>query len=53
MNEKWANYYKNLTEDDIRAVVDIDKHFETNEYMFIEQPCGFGGNDLYFYGIKA
>ena len=52
MNEKWANYYKNLTEDDIRAAVDIDKYFKPNEYMFLEQPCGFGGNDLYFYGIK-
>jgi SAM-dependent methyltransferase len=52
MNPKWANYYKNLTEDDIRSVINIDEHFMVNEYSFAEKPSGFGGNDLYFYGIK-
>ncbi|MFW9827686.1 MAG: methyltransferase domain-containing protein [Candidatus Thorarchaeota archaeon] len=46
--ENWDNeYYKNLTESDIRACIDIDKIF--NEYEFEVEPnhC-----DLYFWGIK-
>lgn len=50
MGEKWANYYKNLTEDDIRACIDINNTFI--HYEFFEQESGMEGNDLYFYGIK-
>jgi len=50
ISEKWANYYKNLTENDIRAVIDIDKTFK--KYEFKEEFCGWEGNDLYFWGIK-
>lgn len=44
---EWANYYKNLTEDDIKNIENIENifnifKFETNPYS-----C-----DLYFYGIK-
>ena len=50
MSEKWANYYKNLTEDDIRCFLDVDGIFE--DYYFQESHCGHIGNDLYFWGIK-
>ena len=50
IDEKWANYYKNLTEDDFRMVVDIDANF--SQYEFKEEFCGWEGNDLYFWGIK-
>jgi SAM-dependent methyltransferase len=50
VDEKWANYYKNLTEDDIRMSIDIDNIFE--KYEFTEEFCGHIGNDLYFWGIK-
>ncbi|KAF1029666.1 MAG: hypothetical protein GAK40_00381 [Burkholderia plantarii] len=43
----WADYYRNLTEDDIRAALDIERTFRT---------CAFAVNphshDLYFWGIK-
>lgn len=43
----WSNYYKNLTEQDIRDVINVEEifseyYFETNEES----------HDLYFYGIK-
>ena len=50
IDEKWSNYYKNLTEDDIRAVIDVNNIFTS--YQFIEDYCGNIGNDLYFWGIK-
>jgi len=43
----WGNYYKNLTEEDIRQVIDVDQIF--SEYYFEYEPTAF---DLYFYGIK-
>jgi hypothetical protein len=48
--EEWCNYYKNLTEKDIREVLDIDSIF--SQYYFQESFCGVVGNDLYFWGIK-
>ncbi|NBL00451.1 MAG: class I SAM-dependent methyltransferase, partial [Erysipelotrichia bacterium] len=44
---EWSDYYKNLTENDIRQVLDIehsfsDHKFSTNEFS----------HDLYFYGFK-
>jgi len=43
----WGDYYKNLTEEDIREIVDINSLF--SEYYFEYNPKAF---DLYFYGIK-
>lgn len=43
----WSNYYKNLTEEDIRAVLDLDQGF--SEYDFSVDESSF---DLYFCGIK-
>lgn len=46
--DNWDNdYYKNLTEDDIRKCIDIDKSFI--EYEFEVET---NHHDLYFYGIK-
>jgi hypothetical protein len=44
---KGWEYYKNLTEEDFRSIMDIDSMF--SEYKFeVDAPhC-----DLYFYGIK-
>lgn len=47
LGEDWANYYKNLTEKDIRSAVDIDGIF--SDYEFSYQTETF---DLYFWGIK-
>lgn len=44
---EWGDYYKNLTEYDIRDVLDIDNTF--SEYYFEYNPQAF---DLYFWGIK-
>lgn len=44
---EWGDYYKNLTEDDIRHVLAIDDLFET--YAFSTHPIS---HDLYFWGIK-
>lgn len=45
--EEWADYYKNLTEEDIRQVIDVESIF--SEYYFQYNPAGY---DLYFWGIK-
>jgi len=46
--DNWDNnYYKNLTEDDIRDCIDIDYFF--SEYRFDVES---NHHDLYFYGIK-
>jgi len=47
IDEKWANYYKNLTEDDIRSVIDINNTFSEFEFKIGEET-----RDLYFCGIK-
>jgi SAM-dependent methyltransferase len=48
LRENWDNdYYKNLTEDDIRECIDIDSIF--SDYKFEVETNHF---DLYFYGIK-
>ncbi len=46
--EDWNNdYYKNVTEDDIRSFVNIDDVFSDCEFEINTEHC-----DLYFYGIK-
>lgn len=44
---EWANYYKNLTEDDVREAIAVDVVFE--HYQFFYNPTSY---DLYFWGIK-
>lgn len=41
------DYYKNLTEKDIREVMDFDVNFSEYEFSSRVNPC-----DLYFWGIK-
>ena len=41
------NYYKNVTEEDIRLAVDIEKVFHEHEFQVNLDHC-----DLYFWGIK-
>jgi len=48
LRENWDNdYYKNLTENDIRECLDIDKYFIEYSFEVEENHC-----DLYFWGIK-
>ena len=42
-----TDYYLNLTEEDFRQAIDIEKIFSTFEFKTNENP-----NDLYFWGIK-
>lgn len=44
---EWADYYKNLEESDIRAVLDIDAAFDKYEFSTQSQT-----HDLYFWGVK-
>lgn len=46
-DEDWANYYKNLTENDIRGIISIEDTF--SEFGFSINDFS---KDLYFYGIK-
>ncbi len=46
-DDEWANYYKNLTEQDIRDILDIDFVFSEYEFEYNSDP-----GDLYFWGIK-
>jgi hypothetical protein len=41
------DYYKNLTEEDIRSAIDLDEHFTHYEFSTNNHT-----KDLYFYGIK-
>jgi hypothetical protein len=47
ISEKWGNYYKNLTEDDIRSVIDVNNIFSDFGFEYEPVTC-----DLYFWGIK-
>tara|TARA_R110000824_G_C15138604_1_gene669777 strand:+ start:99 stop:698 length:600 start_codon:yes stop_codon:yes gene_type:complete len=47
VNAQWSSYYKNLTEEDIRIVLDVDSIF--SEYEF---SVDTDAKDLYFYGVK-
>lgn len=46
--EEWANYYKNLKEDDIRKCIDVEAIFSSHEFVENKQ-----AHDLYFWGIKG
>ena len=43
----WADYYKNLEESDIRAVLDVDSAFDRYEFSSQHET-----HDLYFWGVK-
>jgi SAM-dependent methyltransferase len=46
--ESWDNdYYKNVTEEDVRDAIDVDKIFSEYKFEINESHC-----DLYFWGIK-
>lgn len=44
---EWANYYRNVTEGDVRAILDIEDIFAEHQFVTHES-----AHDLYFYGIK-
>lgn len=47
-HEGWdVEYYKNLTEEDIRECIDIEETFSSYEFSVHEEHC-----DLYFWGFK-
>lgn len=48
LSGEWSDYYKNLTEQDIRECIDVDDIFA--EYYFEVNDGAM--KDLYFYGIK-
>jgi SAM-dependent methyltransferase len=45
--EGWMDYYKNLTEKDIREVIKVESVFTDHYFEYKNPPC-----DLYFWGIK-
>jgi SAM-dependent methyltransferase len=46
--ENWDNdYYKNVTEDDVRDAINVDEIFSSYEFEVEENHC-----DLFFWGIK-
>lgn len=45
--DDWFDYYKNLTEDDIREVINIEDTFSSFHFEYNPSFC-----DLYFWGIK-
>ena len=47
INDRWANYYKNLTESDIRSAFDVDAIFSEYHFSVCNETY-----DLYFYGLK-
>jgi len=46
--DEWSDYYKNLTENDIRNILNIDKLFSEYRFEVNEE-----SHDLYFWGIKT
>jgi len=44
---EWSNYYRNLTEEDIRSVINIEEIFDKFEFSVHN-----GHHDLQFWGIK-
>ena len=45
--EDWMNYYRNLTEEDVRSVLNVDEIFTQYYFEYNPHAC-----DLYFFGIK-
>jgi SAM-dependent methyltransferase len=44
----WQDYYKNLTEADVREAINVDEIFPSHYFEYNPD-----GGDLYFWGIKA
>jgi SAM-dependent methyltransferase len=47
VDDGWADYYRNLTEQDFRAALDFDHDFKALEFLIGEET-----HDLYFWGLK-
>lgn len=45
--DDWSDYYMNLTEEDVRSVIDLDKYFKIYHFYVGTTSC-----DLYFWGIR-
>lgn len=48
ISEEWADYYKNLTEVDIRKIQNFEETFPDGIFEYHEYP-----GDLYFFGVKG
>ena len=46
-DQVWSTYYMNLTEEDVRNKIDLNKYFKLYHFYTDEESC-----DLYFWGIK-
>lgn len=47
VDSKWADYYRNLDENDIRTEIDVAKQFQFSEFSIGQET-----HDLYFFGIR-
>jgi autotransporter strand-loop-strand O-heptosyltransferase len=47
ISEEWSDYYKNLTEDDIKNVLGFNESFPDGIFEYNSNP-----GDLYFFGVK-
>ena len=45
--DTWSDYYMNLTEEDVKGMVDLDKYFKIYHFYVGTSSC-----DLYFWGIN-
>lgn len=43
----WSEYYRNLTELDVRGAINLDKYFKAYHFYVDTESC-----DLYFWGVK-
>lgn len=48
ISEEWSDYYKNLTEDDIRKIKNFNVTFPDGYFEY-----NTNSHDLYFYGVKG
>jgi SAM-dependent methyltransferase len=46
-DSEWAEYYMNVTEEDVRQAINLDKYFKLCHFYTDMESC-----DLYFWGIK-
>ncbi|MFA5013929.1 MAG: methyltransferase domain-containing protein [Actinomycetota bacterium] len=51
LDSEWADYYKNLTIEDIKSVLDLDAIFEKHEMFYFNDP-GHSEVSIRFWGIK-
>lgn len=48
ISEKWSDYYKNITENDIRSISGFNESFPDGIFEYNSDP-----GDLYFFGVKG